>query len=188
MPFIEIKKNPSPTELRVFALLWAVFFGALGKMALGTPHALVVAAAVTGAALAVSLVFNRDQPLRAQLIGIAIPAALLLIGVAEHLGAPAWAVAVTTWILGVAGALAALASRTLAGRLYAGWMNAAVPLGWTFSHALLALVFFLVAAPIGLIMRALGHDPLGRQPGRGATTFWRTREATPPADRYFRQF
>ncbi len=188
MPLIEIKKNPSPTELRVFALLWAVFCGALGKLALGTPHALMVAAAITGAALAASLVFNREQPVRAQLIGIAIPAALLLIGVAERLGASAWTVAITTWILGAAGALAALASRTIAVRLYTGWMNAAVPLGWTFSNALLALVFFFVATPIGLIMRALGHDPLGRQAGHGSTTFWRPREAPPPADRYFRQF
>lgn len=73
--------------------------------------------------------------------------------------------------------------------VFLGLSYAAFPIGWVVSHLVLAMVYFLVVTPIGLIMRLLGHDPMRRRFDRGATSYWIERSATAVnARRYFRQF
>lgn len=72
-------------------------------------------------------------------------------------------------------------------RIYVGWMVAAAPIGWVVSHLVLAFVFFAVMTPIGLIMRALGRDPLERRFDPQAPTYWKP-HAGSEVSRYFRQF
>jgi hypothetical protein len=69
-----------------------------------------------------------------------------------------------------------------------GWMGAAYPIGWIVSHALIAVVYYLVVTPLGLAIRLAGRDPLERRFDRQASTYWTPRK--PPADpgQYFRQF
>lgn len=71
--------------------------------------------------------------------------------------------------------------------IFVGWIVAVFPIGWTVSHILLGFIFFGVLTPIGLILRALGHDPMNRKLDRDAKTYWTTHEQAPVA-RYFRQF
>ena len=71
---------------------------------------------------------------------------------------------------------------------YAGWMLAVYPIGWTVSHLMLAVVFFLVITPIGGLMRLLGHDPMRRKFEPGAKSYWEPRPQQSPPERYFRQF
>ena len=72
--------------------------------------------------------------------------------------------------------------------LYLGWMHAIYPIGWTVSHLVLAIVYFLVLTPIGVCMRLLGRDPMQRRLDPSAGTYWIPHD--PPGDsaRYFRQF
>ncbi|MBI1875750.1 MAG: hypothetical protein HYS05_17935 [Acidobacteria bacterium] len=72
--------------------------------------------------------------------------------------------------------------------IYVGWMTAVFPIGWVVSHAVLGVVFFLVMTPIGLMMRALGRDPMARAFDRTATSYWQPRDTTTDVSRYFRQF
>jgi O-antigen/teichoic acid export membrane protein len=52
-----------------------------------------------------------------------------------------------------------------------GWMKLAEALSYVSSRVILALVFFLVLTPIGLVKRAMGWDPLYRRASsRGS--FW----------------
>ena len=51
------------------------------------------------------------------------------------------------------------------------WMKLAEGLSYISSRIILAIVFFLVLTPIGLIKRATGWDPLGRRSGP-RETFW----------------
>lgn len=44
-----------------------------------------------------------------------------------------------------------------------GWMKLAEALAYVSSRIILALIFFLVLTPIGLIKRAMGWDPLHRR-------------------------
>ncbi len=72
--------------------------------------------------------------------------------------------------------------------VYVGWMIAVFPIGWTISHAILALIFYTVITPIGLVMRLVRRDPMHRTFDREAKTYWLDRDPSPPNARYFRQF
>jgi len=72
--------------------------------------------------------------------------------------------------------------------VYRGWMYAAYPIGWTVSHILLGVIFYLVITPIGLIMRLLGYDPMQRKLDPNAATYWEPRAQVADVKRYFRQF
>lgn len=84
---------------------------------------------------------------------------------------------------GVLGAVAPQALKWV----FVGWIVAVFPIGWTVSHLLLGSIYFLVLTPIGLLLRALGHDPMNRTFDRSARSYWTTHEQAPVA-RYFRQF
>ena len=95
------------------------------------------------------------------------------------------------WVLWAAGgSLSALfavwpASRR---RIYLGWMYAVYPIGWTLSHLLLGVVYFVIMTPIGLALRVLGRDPLERSFDRTATTYWVRHTPVQRIERYVRQF
>jgi len=65
---------------------------------------------------------------------------------------------------------------------------AAFPIGFVVSHVILALVFYLVLTPVGLLMRLFGHDPMDRRIEPEAASYWTEREKEPEARRYFNQF
>ena len=52
------------------------------------------------------------------------------------------------------------------------WIKLAEALSYVSSRIILAIVFFLVLTPIGLVKRAMGWDPLQRRSGSG-DTFWK---------------
>jgi Kef-type K+ transport system membrane component KefB len=62
------------------------------------------------------------------------------------------------------------------------------PIGWVLSHVILALVYYLVVTPIGLLLRLLGKDPMTRRLDPKAKTYWIERPETTAVQRYFRQF
>ena len=72
--------------------------------------------------------------------------------------------------------------------MFVGWMYAAFPIGWTVSHLLLLIVYYLILTPVGLILRLTGRDLLDRSIDRGAISYWTRREAPEDRARYFRQF
>lgn len=72
--------------------------------------------------------------------------------------------------------------------VFLGMSYAAFPIGFVVSHVILAAVYYLVLTPVGLVMRLLGHDPMGRRFDREAATYWIEREPVDDARRYFRQF
>lgn len=94
------------------------------------------------------------------------------------------------YVWGAGAALAALyyAVPPLRRPMFAGWMYMAYPIGWMVSHTLLAIIYFGLLTPIGLIMRAVGYDPMQRRYDRTAATYWVEREPQTEASRYFRQF
>ena len=51
------------------------------------------------------------------------------------------------------------------------WMKLAEGMAYISSRIVLAIIFFLVLTPIGLIKRAMGWDPLQRRSG-SSHTFW----------------
>jgi hypothetical protein len=72
--------------------------------------------------------------------------------------------------------------------IYLVWMALVYPIGWVVTHVLLLFTYYLVLTPIGLIMRAMGRDPMQRQFEREAATYWVEHDPAADSKRYFRQF
>jgi hypothetical protein len=72
--------------------------------------------------------------------------------------------------------------------LFLAWIYAAYPIGWVVSHAILAIVFYLLVTPVGWVMKLVKYDPLERQFARSAKTYWAPIEAPLNKTSYFRQF
>ena len=74
--------------------------------------------------------------------------------------------------------------------IYIGWMTLASVFGWIVSTTLLALFYYLVVTPIGLLARLAGKDFLHRRFVRQASSYWirRNRAARKELRDYSRQF
>lgn len=138
MALIDIKWKPTTRELRVFAVLWLVFFGLLGFWLLSRGSSQSTVTNLWGVALAGGI------------LGLLFPAVLRPV--------------------------------------YLLWMALAFPIGWTVSHLILGLVFFVLLAPIGMLMRVFGHDPLRLKADQTSASYWTKRPSETDASRYFRQF
>ncbi|MCP3982176.1 MAG: hypothetical protein GY716_22950 [bacterium] len=184
---ITVNRNPSPREIRIFGLLWLLFFGLVGALSWFRPEALLGAATILGVAWLASLAFNsQDRP--SQLLGVLLPALFGLCGGASRLGVEAATVTTAVGIVGALGAMAIWAAPSLGRTLYVGWMLAALPIGWTISNVILALVYFAVLTPIGLLLRVAGRDPMTRGLDPEASTYWIERSSRSDRSSYFRQF
>jgi Saxitoxin biosynthesis operon protein SxtJ len=75
------------------------------------------------------------------------------------------------WIVAFVFALPALFVPTWLAPVHRGWMAVGAVLGWINTRILLAAMFYLVMAPVGLIMRLVGRDPMRRE--RGAEPSYR---------------
>lgn len=73
--------------------------------------------------------------------------------------------------------------------IYIAWMSVAFVLGFVMAHIILAVLFYLVITPIGLVARLVGKDFLSLKLDRAAKSYWIPREskAKSAAD-YERQF
>lgn len=57
------------------------------------------------------------------------------------------------------------------GPVHAGWTRLGLVLGWVNTRIVLSLIFFLLIVPVGLVMRLLGRDKLGRRFDAGLESY-----------------
>jgi len=62
------------------------------------------------------------------------------------------------------------------------------PIGLVVSFMLLAIFYFLLLAPLGLIFRLMGRDALCRKFDATAESYWLSRRGPEGPEQYFRQF
>jgi ABC-type uncharacterized transport system permease subunit len=132
---------------------------------------------------------NRNPSRRDLLVfGLLLPTFFAGIGLLVWRRTGALTPAAALWAVG--GTLSAIFALWPASRrvIYIGWMTAVYPIGWTVSHLLLGIVYFLVMTPIGLTMRVLGRDPMARRFDRSASSYWVHRDTADRVNRYLRQF
>lgn len=72
--------------------------------------------------------------------------------------------------------------------IYLGMVYAVYPIGFVISHVLLALIYYAVMTPFGLVMRLVGRDPMGRRIDRTTRSYWIPRRPVENVERYFRQY
>jgi len=63
--------------------------------------------------------------------------------------------------------------------VYIVWMKFAHILGWINTRLIVFIIFYLIFAPMGIIMRLLGKDLLERKMGIKMPTYWHKKEAVP---------
>ena len=99
-------------------------------------------------------------------------------GVARGLWAAAVMVPILGWLV------PAFMRLVWLGMSYLAW-----PIGFVVSHVVLAVVYYLVLTPIGLLTRLFGYDSMKKKFDREAASYWIERSvAASDAKRYFRQF
>jgi len=69
------------------------------------------------------------------------------------------------------------------------WMKLAFFIEWVITRLLMCIIFYLVFAPLGLIMKCLGKDSLDRKIEKEKKTYWKEKVKVPfkPVN-YERQF
>jgi hypothetical protein len=92
------------------------------------------------------------------------------------------------WVSGLSLGLIGFVFPPVIRPVYRVLMLVTFPIGWVMSQVILAVVYFGVMTPIGLLMRLLGRDPMQRQIDRSATTYWTPRQPMTKLERYFRQY
>jgi hypothetical protein len=104
------------------------------------------------------------------------------------LGDSAEVVAIVFWSLGAWSALASLFYPKANLPIYLLLAIVTFPIGFVMSYVILFTIYFFVITPIGLLMRALGKDPLDRSWNAEAASYWKQRTKSIPVNRYFKQF
>ncbi len=79
------------------------------------------------------------------------------------------------------------AVRPLRWPIYIGWLHFFFPIGWTVSHLIMVIIYYVVITPIGLVMRLVGYDPMKRKFDREASSYWVGHDPGSDPSRYFRQ-
>jgi len=72
--------------------------------------------------------------------------------------------------------------------IYVGLTAVTMPIGLAVSFILLAIFYFLLLTPLGLLFRLMGRDPLCRKFDSAADSYWIARKPPDKLERYFRQF
>ena len=67
-----------------------------------------------------------------------------------------WYIAVPLWVL-------ALVYPPALNPVYRGWMRFGLIAGWVNSRIILAVLFYFIVFPMGLVMKVLGKDPMKRK-------------------------
>ena len=90
----------------------------------------------------------------------------LLLPFIFHRALPAWPWYCTGGL--ASWSLAAPASLRL---FYGVWMRMGMLMGAIMNPVILAIVYFALISPLGIIMRMFGHDPMGRKRNATTTTY-----------------
>ncbi len=90
--------------------------------------------------------------------------------------------------LAVAGGLPGLIWPQVPQPIYVTWMVLAFPIGWTVSQAILALLFYGVLTPLGLVFQCVGRDSLHRIHRPNLRTYWLPKGSPSDPRRYLKQF
>ena len=104
--------------------------------------------------------------------GFPCVAAALLLATRWHGGGWSFGAPLAVGGVGVTLGLILWAVPQIALPFYVGWYALACCIGFVMGNVMLAAIYLLMFAPIGLAMRAVGRRPLRKRFDRSAATYW----------------
>ena len=84
--------------------------------------------------------------------------------------------------------LCSLLSLKLTKLIYLGMRLLTFPIGVAISFVILAMFYYLLLTPVGLIFRLIGRDSLHRKWDSAVESYWIARRPSDNIKRYFNQF
>ncbi len=107
---------------------------------------------------------------------------------AVSFGETAPVVASVLWGVGILSAILSLVAPRANLFLYRLLVVVTYPIGFVVSFVLMALVFYGIITPVGLIFRVLRRDPLNRRFDGNTGSYWVPHHQVEELERYFKQF
>jgi len=99
-----------------------------------------------------------------------------------------WQVCAAIGAAGGAIWISGLISYRLTRAIYLVLVTLTLPIGLVISLTIMALFYFGVMTPLGLLFRIMGRDAMCRRLDAKAKTYWVPHESSSTAERYFQQF
>jgi len=134
----------------------------------------------------IAIQWNPSEKQLRQFAGIWFPAFCGLVGYSIGHKTGHWSEVEIGWVLAGLLSVGGLVLPALIRPIFVGLILLTFPIGWVVSHLLLGLIFYGVVAPIGLILRISGHDPLQLKKPSG-NSVWKTSIGKTDATRYLQQ-
>jgi hypothetical protein len=134
----------------------------------------------------ISIPWNPQAKQLRQFAGIWFPAFCALVGWSIARKTGHWHEVEIGWVIAGVISIAGLILPPLIRPIFVGLILLTHPIGWVLSHVLLGIIFFGLVTPIGILLRATGHDALDLKPPQGPSTWKRLVGKTNPAS-YLRQ-
>ena len=132
---------------------------------------------------------NREPtPKDLRVFGLTIVVFLGVVGALVGSRTGQWTIPIVVWSAALIQCALYYAVPSVQAMVFRAWIKALFPIGWIISYTLLAAIYYLIVAPIGLFMRLLGRDPLQRALDHGAESYWEPRIGEEKRSRYFQQF
>jgi hypothetical protein len=134
----------------------------------------------------ISVQWNPERKQLRQFAGIWFPAFCALLGWMIGAKSGQWTAVQMGWAVCGLLAAAGIVYPPSIRPVFVGLILATFPIGWVVSHVLLGAIFYGLVTPIGVILRATGHDPLQLKPPTGSS-LWKTPVGKTDPASYLRQ-
>lgn len=108
----------------------------------------------------INIQWNPERKQLRQFAGIWFPAFFFLMGWIVGTKSGQWGAVQMVWVGCGFLALLGIFYPPSIRPVFVGLILLTYPIGWIVSHLLLGAIFYLLVAPIGLVLRLTGHDPL----------------------------
>jgi hypothetical protein len=99
-----------------------------------------------------------------------------------------WQICAAIGAVGAAIWISGFISYRLTRAIYLVLVALTLPIGLVVSFTIMALFYFGVITPLGLLFRIMGRDSMCRRFDAKAKTYWVPHESSSGAERYFQQF
>ena len=134
----------------------------------------------------IAIQWNPERRQLRQFAGIWLPAFCALVGWSIARKTGYWHEVEIGWVVAGFISIAGLVFPPLIRPIFVGLILLTYPIGWVVSHLLLGLIFYVVVTPIGLLLRATGHDSLDLKSPQGSS-MWKRSVGKTDATSYLRQ-